>query len=229
MIISDPINIEEILSPSISNIKEDFKVKIVLLGDSGVGKTNLISRFTKNMFSPNSKATIGVEFFIKTYKVNNKILKIEIWDTARQERYKSITSVYYKGAKGAFIVYDITSRKSFDDVDKWIEEIKEKTSKDIKLIIIGNKIDLKDERDITTNEALNKFKGMDIPFMETSALDDTNVSEVFLDLIKIIYQDIIKGDNDEYFFDNEKKSTAIDLNNIENTENNKKKKYFCCY
>ena len=206
MIISDPINIEEILSPSISNIKEDFKVKIVLLGDSGVGKTNLISRFTKNMFSPNSKATIGVEFFIKTYKVNNKILKIEIWDTAGQERYKSITSVYYKGAKGAFIVYDITSRKSFDDVDKWIEEIKEKTSKDIKLIIIGNKIDLKDERDITTNEALNKFKGMDIPFMETSALDDTNVSEVFLDLIKIIYQDIIKGDNDEYFFDNEKKS-----------------------
>ena len=205
MIISDPINIEEILSPSISNIKEDFKVKIVLLGDSGVGKTNLISRFTKNMFSPNSKATIGVEFFIKTYKVNNKILKIEIWDTAGQERYKSITSVYYKGAKGAFIVYDITSRKSFDDVDKWIEEIKEKTSKDIKLIIIGNKIDLKDERDITTNEALNKFKGMDIPFMETSALDDTNVSEVFLDLIKIIYQDIIKGDNDEYFFDNEKK------------------------
>ena len=201
MIISDPINIEEILSPSISNIKEDFKVKIVLLGDSGVGKTNLISRFTKNMFSPNSKATIGVEFFIKTYKVNNKILKIEIWDTAGQERYKSITSVYYKGAKGAFIVYDITSRKSFDDVDKWIEEIKEKTSKDIKLIIIGNKIDLKDERDITTNEALNKFKGMDIPFMETSALDDTNVSEVFLDLIKIIYQDIIKGDNDEYFFD----------------------------
>ena len=185
MIISDPINIEEILSPSISNIKEDFKVKIVLLGDSGVGKTNLISRFTKNMFSPNSKATIGVEFFIKTYKVNNKILKIEIWDTAGQERYKSITSVYYKGAKGAFIVYDITSRKSFDDVDKWIEEIKEKTSKDIKLIIIGNKIDLKDERDITTNEALNKFKGMDIPFMETSALDDTNVSEVFLDLIKI--------------------------------------------
>ena len=229
MIISDPINIEEILSPSISNIKEDFKVKIVLLGDSGVGKTNLISRFTKNMFSPNSKATIGVEFFIKTYKVNNKILKIEIWDTAGQERYKSITSVYYKGAKGAFIVYDITSRKSFDDVDKWIEEIKEKTSKDIKLIIIGNKIDLKDERDITTNEALNKFKGMDIPFMETSALDDTNVSEVFLDLIKIIYQDIIKGDNDEYFFDNEKKSKAIDLNNIENTENNKKKKYFCCY
>ena len=229
MIISDPINIEEILSPSISNIKEDFKVKIVLLGDSGVGKTNLISRFTKNMFSPNSKATIGVEFFIKTYKVNNKILKIEIWDTAGQERYKSITSVYYKGAKGAFIVYDITSRKSFDDVDKWIEEIKEKTSKDIKLIIIGNKIDLKDERDITTNEALNKFKGMDIPFMETSALDDTNVSEVFLDLIKIIYQDIIKGDNDEYFFFFVKKSTAIDLNNIENTENNKKKKYFCCY
>ena len=155
MIISDPINIEEILSPSISNIKEDFKVKIVLLGDSGVGKTNLISRFTKNMFSPNSKATIGVEFFIKTYKVNNKILKIEIWDTAGQERYKSITSVYYKGAKGAFIVYDITSRKSFDDVDKWIEEIKEKTSKDIKLIIIGNKIDLKDERDITTNEAFD--------------------------------------------------------------------------
>ena len=226
MSISDPINIEEITTPAFSYIKEDLKLKIVLLGDSGVGKTNIISRFTKNIFSPNSKATIGVEFFCKTYKINNKILKIEIWDTAGQERYKSITSVYYKGAKGALIVYDITSRKSFDNVDKWIEEIKEKTSKDIKLIIIGNKIDLKDSREISTKEAMYKFKGMDIPLMETSAADDTNINEAFLDLIKIIYKDFIKGDNAEYYFDEERKGKAIDLNKIENDNKNG---YYCCY
>ena len=226
MNISDEINIEELTSPSSTNLKEDIKVKLVLLGDSGVGKTNLISRYTKNIFSANSKATIGVEFFSKTYKINNKILKIEIWDTAGQERYKSITSVYYKGAKGALIVYDITSRKSFENVDKWIEEIKEKTSKDIKLIIIGNKIDLKDDREINTKEALYKFKGMDIPLMETSAAEDTNVNEAFLDLIKIIYQEFIKRDNDEYFNNDERKGKAIDLNKFEH-EN--KYKYFCCY
>ena len=195
----DDIIVEEIPSPSQENLKEDLKLKLVLLGDSGVGKTNLISRYIHNAFQQDTKATIGVEFFCKTFKVNNnKVIKIEIWDTAGQERYKSITSVYYKGAKGAFIVYDITSRKSFDNVDKWIEEIKEKTSKDIKLLVIGNKIDLNEQRVISTEEAKYRYKDMDIPVIETSALNDTNVADAFINMVKIIYEDYIRqGENDD--------------------------------
>ena len=142
--ISDEITIEEISSPSYENLKEDLKFKLILLGDSGVGKTNLISRYISNSFDENTRATIGVEFFCKNYRINHKkLIKVEIWDTAGQERYKAITSVYYKGAKGAFIVYDITSRKSFENIDKWIGEINEKTSNEVKLIIIGNKTDFK--------------------------------------------------------------------------------------
>ena len=227
----DNISIEEIPSPSQENLKENLKLKLVLLGDSGVGKTNLISQYISNNFNQNSKATIGVEFFCKTYKINKKkVIKVEIWDTAGQERYKSITSVYYKGAKGAIIVYDITSRKSFNNIDKWIEEIKEKTNKDIKLIIIGNKIDLEEQREISTKEAIYRFKDMDIPLMETSALEDTNVNEVFINMIKIIYQDHIKnGENDNDFSSDKRHGKGIDLKDIEKDGNNEyKKAYMCC-
>ena len=228
--IDEEITIEEVSSPSHDNLKEDLKFKLVVLGDSGVGKTNLISRYITNIFDKSSKATIGVEFFSKTYKINKKkIIRVEIWDTAGEERYKAITSVYYKGAKGAFIVYDITSRKSFDNVDKWIEEIKEKTSKDIKLIVIGNKIDLKGEREISSKEAIYRFKDMDIPLMETSALEDTNVNEAFLNLIRIIYLDYMKkGEDEDNFTNDNKHGKGIDLKNIR--KNSKKEKaYMCCF
>ena len=220
----DDIIVEEIPSPSQENLKEDLKLKLVLLGDSGVGKTNLISRYIHNAFQQDTKATIGVEFFCKTFKVNNnKVIKIEIWDTAGQERYKSITSVYYKGAKGAFIVYDITSRKSFDNVDKWIEEIKEKTSKDIKLLVIGNKIDLNEQRVISTEEAKYRYKDMDIPVIETSALNDTNVADAFINMVKIIYEDYIRqGENDDNLTSDNKQGKGIDL------KNENRNSYLCC-
>ena len=220
----DDIIVEEIPSPSQENLKEDLKLKLVLLGDSGVGKTNLISRYIHNAFQQDTKATIGVEFFCKTFKVNNnKVIKIEIWDTAGQERYKSITSVYYKGAKGAFIVYDITSRKSFDNVDKWIEEIKEKTSKDIKLLVIGNKIDLNEQRVISTEEAKYRYKDMDIPVIETSALNDTNVADAFINMVKIIYEDYIRqGENNDNLTSDNKQGKGIDL------KNENRNSYLCC-
>ena len=109
------ITIEELDS---QEEKEDYKIKIVVIGDSGVGKTNLIKRFISGTFDENTKATVGVEFISKSYKINKHIFKIELWDTAGEERYKSITSVYYKGSKGAFIVYDVTSKSSFDNIGK---------------------------------------------------------------------------------------------------------------
>ena len=186
---SDDINIEEVAS---SDVKEDYKLKVVVVGDSGVGKTNLIKRFVTNTFSANSKATVGVEFISKSYRINDQVFKIEIWDTAGQERYKSITAAYYKGAKGALIVYDTTQKTSFEKIDKWMSEIKEKSSKDMKLMIIGNKIDLKDERQVETDEALAKAQTLEAPIMETSALDATNVKEAFYDLLKEMYKEVKK-------------------------------------
>ena len=218
---NEDIVIEEVVSPQ---VKEDFKLKIVVVGDSGVGKTNLIKRFITNEFNQNFKATIGVEFMSKTYKINKHLFKIEIWDTAGQERYKSITAIYYKGSKGALIVYDTTAQSTFNNIDKWIMEIKDKTSKDIKLMIIGNKIDLKDEREVKNEEALKKADTLGIPLMETSALDATNVKEAFYYLLKEIYKDMKDNlNNPENKYQNDKK--GIDLNTISNTE---KKKSKCC-
>ena len=183
----EDIVIEELDS---KEAKEDYKLKLVVVGDSGVGKTNLIKRFANNTFNSNSKATVGVEFLSKSFKINNRIFKIEIWDTAGQERYKSITAAYYKGAKGAFVVYDITSKISFENIDKWMMEIKEKSSKDLKLMIIGNKSDLKDARQVSNEEALRKAQDTGIALMETSALDSTNVKEAFHDLLKEMYIEI---------------------------------------
>ena len=186
---SDDIKIEEVNS---NEVKEDYKLKVVIVGDSGVGKTNLIKRFVSNTFSPNSKATVGVEFISKSYRINNQVFKIEMWDTAGQERYKSITAAYYKGAKGALIVYDTTVKTSFENIDRWMAEIKDKSSKDMKLMIVGNKTDLKDERQVKTEEALAKAKELEAPIMEASALDGSNVKEAFYDLLKEMYKEIRK-------------------------------------
>ena len=183
------IKIEEITE---GNVKDDFKLKIVVVGDSGVGKTNLIRRFIQDDFQSNSKATVGVEFFSKSFKINDNVFKIEIWDTAGQERYKSITAAYYKGAKGGLVVYDVTSKTSFDNVDNWVSEIKEKASTDMKTMMIGNKIDLKDERAVSTEEALEKAKLLELPLMEASALDSTNVKQAFYDLLKEMYKEVKK-------------------------------------
>ena len=216
----EEITIEDVTS---SELREDYKLKVVIVGDSGVGKSNLIKRFTTNEFNENSKATVGVEFISRSYKINDKFFKIEMWDTAGQERYKSITAAYYKGAKGALIVYDITSAKTFDNIDKWLSEIKDQSSKDIKLIIVGNKIDLVDQRAISTEQAEIKAKELGIPLMETSAKDATNVKEAFHDLLKEMYCElsqtlqIVEKQNMET-------KDGIQLN----VEEKEKKKKGCC-
>ena len=213
------ININECLD---QNINEEEKFKVVVVGDSGVGKTNLIKRFILNEFSLDSKATVGVEFISKNYNINNKIIKIEIWDTAGQERYKSITSAYYKGAKGAMIVYDVTNQTSFNNIDKWYFEIKEKASKNINLMLIGNKTDL--NKVICREDAINKAKSLNIPVMETSANNSSNVKEAFYDLIKEMYKSVLKL-KEKFEQKENRKEEGIKIN-IE--ENNIKKKKKCC-
>ena len=181
------IQIEEVTS---SEIKEEYKLKIVIVGDSGVGKTNLVKRFISNTYNANSKATVGVEFISKSYKINDHIFKIEIWDTAGQERYKSITAAYYKGAKGALVVYDTTNKETFYNVDRWISEIKEKSVPEIKIMIIGNKMDLKSRREVKLEEAMEKSKTLEAPLLETSALTAENVNQAFHDLLKEMYYEV---------------------------------------
>ena len=211
------IIINEVDSPE---AKEDLKVKIVVIGDSGVGKTNLIKRFITNTFDQRTKSTVGVEFITKTYKIKDNYFKVEIWDTAGQERYKSITSVYYKGAKGALVVYDITSKLSFGNIEKWMNEIREKTSPDLKLMLIGNKVDLTEYREVPNETAMQKAKEFGIAFMETSALDATNVKEAFYDLLREIYKQFKNNTNNN---DDLKGNKGIDLDTYE-----KKKKVTCC-
>ena len=214
----EKITIEE----SEQNIKELFKFKVVVIGDSGVGKTNLIKRFIRNEFKEDSKATVGVEFLSKNFLINGEIFKMEIWDTAGQERYKSITTAYYKGAKGAIIVYDVTNQNSFDNVDKWYNEIKDKASKDINLIMIGNKNDLKDKKIISSDSSTEKAKSFDIANMETSALDSSHVKDAFYLILKEMYKSvksIIQVQNKENNIDN----NALLLNTHEIVQKKKKK------
>ena len=162
---------------------ENYSIKIVVVGDSGVGKSNILNRYVHNEFNHDSKATVGVELNTKTYKVNDKIVKVHLWDTAGQERYKSITAAYYKGAKGSMIVYDITKLESFKSVDKWYKEIKEHGDKALIPMLVGNKCDLKHLRTVDTITALEKAKSLSMPFMETSAAESTNVDLAFKQLI----------------------------------------------
>jgi small GTP-binding protein len=162
---------------------EDYTVKIIVVGDSGVGKSNILSRYSSNQFNIESKATVGVELFPKTFKVNDKVVKVLIWDTAGQERYKSMTNAYYRGAKGAVIVYDITRPESFNNVDKWFNEIREFGEPNANLLLIGNKCDLKHLRAVDNSRALEKAQTLGLALMETSALDCSNINEAFKKII----------------------------------------------
>jgi small GTP-binding protein len=161
--------------------------KIVFLGDSGVGKTNIMCRFTTDTFNINSKPTIGVDFGIKTIALGGHIIKLQLWDTAGQERYRTFTSAYFKDSLGMIIVYDITNMESFRSVDKWLEIAKEYIAfKSIKLLLLGNKIDLDEDRQVSILEASDYAEKHDMVFMEVSALDNRQncVNEGFFKLIK---------------------------------------------
>jgi small GTP-binding protein len=134
----------------------DLIFKVVLIGDSGVGKSNILSRYLKNEFSIETKTTVGVEFGAKKIEIEGIKIKAQIWDTAGQERYKSITNAYYKGSKGALVVYDITKKETFDNIDRWITELKKNAEPDVTIILIGNKCDLNEERQIPIEEGQNK-------------------------------------------------------------------------
>ena len=165
----------------------DVLFKIVLIGDSFVGKTNIMSKYLKNEFHEDSKATVGVEFGAKKFDIDGKAVKAHIWVTAGQERYKAITTTYYKGAKGALIVYDITRKETFDSVDRWISELNNSGDKNMTMLLIGNKCDLDSQRQVTKEQGEEKAKAFKVAFLETSASSGENLDVAFEMIMKEVY------------------------------------------
>ncbi|KAL2608277.1 hypothetical protein R1flu_026850 [Riccia fluitans] len=171
---------------------EDYLFKVVLIGDSAVGKSNLLSRYARNEFHLNSKATIGVEFQTQSMEIDNKEIKAQIWDTAGQERFRAVTSAYYRGAVGALVVYDISRRSTFENVSKWLEELRMHSDASVVTMLVGNKCDLHNARDIPTEEGNALAERENLFFIETSALDATNVNKAFQTVVKEIYRIVSK-------------------------------------
>ncbi|KAL8108142.1 ras-related protein RABA1f-like [Apium graveolens] len=165
----------------------DYLFKVVLIGDSGVGKSNLLSRFSRNEFSLESKSTIGVEFATRSIQVDDKVVKAQIWDTAGQERYRAITSAYYRGAVGALLVYDVTRRITFENVERWLKELRDHTDTNIVIMLVGNKADLRHLRAVSTDDAMAFAERENTFFMETSALEALNVESSFTEVLTQIY------------------------------------------
>ncbi|KAG7276562.1 hypothetical protein CRUP_019612 [Coryphaenoides rupestris] len=181
----------------------DYLFKVVLIGDSGVGKSNLLSRFTRNEFNLESKSTIGVEFATRSLQVEGKTVKAQIWDTAGQERYRAITSAYYRGAVGALLVYDIAKHLTYENAERWLKELQDHADSNIVIMLVGNKSDLRHLRAVPTDEAKAFSEKHGLAFLETSALDSSNVELAFQTILTAIYnmmsQRQISGHTDSDF------------------------------
>ncbi|XP_028762389.1 ras-related protein RABA5c isoform X1 [Neltuma alba] len=169
---------------------EEYLFKIVIIGDSAVGKSNLLSRYARNEFNMHSKATIGVEFQTQSMEIDGKEVKAQIWDTAGQERFRAVTSAYYRGAVGALIVYDISRRTTFDSVGRWLDELKTHCDTTVAWMLVGNKCDLDNIRSVSVEEGKSLAEAEGLFFMETSALDSTNVKTAFEMVIREIYSNV---------------------------------------
>jgi small GTP-binding protein len=165
--------------------------KVVIIGDSGVGKSNLMTRYTSNDFGPETQPTIGVEFMTKNVKVGGRDAKVQIWDTAGQERFRAISRSIYHGAKGALLVYDITRQETFDNIPQWLQELKVHVHATCQIFLIGNKCDL-DHLRVVKKETADRFaRENGLSFLETSALDSTNVEKAFQWLVKSIFDVVV--------------------------------------
>ncbi|CAJ0603591.1 unnamed protein product [Cylicocyclus nassatus] len=165
----------------------DFLYKVILIGDSGIGKSNLLSRFARNTFSVESKSTIGVEFSTRIVSVDEKRVMAQIWDTAGQERFKTVTGAYYRGAQGALIVYDITKPSSFESCRQWLRDLREQ-SENVTVMLVGNKSDLRNLREVSSDVAKKFAEENNLTFIETSALDSSNVEKAFTQVLTKIYR-----------------------------------------
>mmetsp|Transcript_20505 Transcript_20505/g.19735 ORF Transcript_20505/g.19735 Transcript_20505/m.19735 type:complete len:217 (-) Transcript_20505:284-934(-) len=192
----------------------DYLFKLVLIGDSGVGKSCLLLRFADDAFTESYISTIGVDFRFRTVKIDNKTVKLQIWDTAGQERFRTITSAYYRGADGIIMVYDVTSQDSFDHVNDWLKEVNKYASKGTCKLLVGNKSDRTADKLVTAESAKEFADELGIAFLETSAKSAKNVEEAFLTMAgELIKQKAVTSGEK-----NKDEKGKVDLN----SSNNKK-------
>jgi len=171
----------------------DYLFKFIIIGDAATGKSCLLHRFIDDKFKKESTHTIGVEFGSKIVEVGGQHVKLQIWDTAGQERFRSVTRSYYRGAAGTILVYDVTNRESYNHVSSWLNDARALANPDIAIVLVGNKIDLASEREVTFLEASRFAQENDLMFLETSALTGEGVSEVFLKCARTILSKIESG------------------------------------
>ena len=189
------------------------RVQLIMLGESNSGKTSLTHKYASGFFTNQSIPTIGIEYINKKVNVDGKNFRVKIWDTAGQERYKSLTKNFFRNADGVALVYDITDRNSFDKIKTWIHSVNESVNM-IKMILMGNKIDLYDERTVSKEEGEKLAAFYNLPFFETSAKENIGVDEAYDKLISDVIEEI----------KNLKKKETIDIDNSENS----KSFYSCC-
>ena len=195
--------------------------KIIIIGDSGVGKSNILGRYLHNEFREDTKSTVGVEFGSKKMVIENIPIKLQIWDTAGQERFHSITKNIYRNANGVLFVYDITNQESFNNIKNWIKDLDNIKSDDIKSIIIGNKIDLEDKRIINKSDLENLANKYKMSFLEVSAKNNININEAF----DLMVNEILKEKDENTIIKLFSRKTKSDLSiSTEKQEINKKKK-----
>ena len=211
----------------VSKMKPDYTIKYIIVGNAYVGKSNIIYRFVENKFSENYKATINLDFSYKNIKIRDKIYRIQLWDTAGQEEFQSISRGYYKSGACALVVYDVTDRDSFNNISTWLDECKNNGPSTITLVLVGNKIDLEDKRNVSYEEGEEFATRNNMQFFETSALNGTNIEKLFNDTL----ESIIRKIEANYYKDNE---SGIEFNaqnnqnvNLKNNSGTKKKKKFC--
>ena len=198
-----------------TNNKYDLTFKIIIIGDSGVGKSCLTQMATKNNFESNYQTTIGFEFFVLNIKIGEKIIKLQIWDTCGQEIYRSLISNFYRNASLAIMVYSVTDRKSFENLDLWYKELRTNSTSQINVFLIGNKIDLEEEREVKTEEGETyKEKYELIKFIESSAKSGFNALNIFIQAAKLLYDEYLQEIKNKMVNDSYNNDDNVDIKSI---------------
>ena len=216
------------MDDEIRGMNFNYLLKYVIVGDASVGKSNLLLRYTHGQFREEYQLTIGVEFGSSNITIDKNVFRIQIWDTAGQENFKSITRSYYKNSACALIVYDITRRVSFENLSDWIEDCKNSSPKTVFMVLVGNKCDLEENREVTEEEGKEFAERHGMLFFETSAKTGKNVEELFKQSVKVIDQKI-----KENYYDLENDSCGIKKGNDESSvdlssSSQKTEKKGCC-
>ena len=202
--------------------------KIVIIGDLTSGKTNILTQYISHKFVQDSQPTIGVEMFNKEFEINQDKVSVQIWDTAGQEKYSTLTSSYYKGAKGALVVYDITQESTFLKAEQFVKELREKSDKDVYMILVGNKIDLEEKRKVLKEEGKKLADKLKIGFFEVSAKNGTGIEDLFKNLIDHVYEKHNREFKSMASIEIEEDEKKVQLIQVNDNNVNVKKKKKCC-